>query len=90
MAFHDHLRGPASLLALSASYVVGRTAEQPAVVERGLRKLSASLERAAAGAAAAIRIGRQVRNAPVLRSRPGLLARRDELVPVCTLARIRT
>jgi hypothetical protein len=85
VAFHDHLRGPASLLALSASYVVGRTAEQRAVVERGLRKLSASLERAAAGAAAAIRIGRQVRNAPVLRSRPGLLARRDEIVPVCTL-----
>ena len=85
MAFHDHLRGPASLLALSASYVVGRTAEPPRVAERGLRKLSASLERAAAGAAAAIRIGRQVRNAPVLRSRPGLLARRDEIVPVCTL-----
>jgi len=81
----DQLRGPASLLALSASYVVGRTAERSAAAERGLRKLGASLERAAIGAAAAIRIGRQVRHAPVLRSRPGLLARPDELVPVCTL-----
>lgn len=85
VAFQDHLRGPASLLALSASYVVGRTADAPVAAERGLRKLGASLERAAAGAAAAIRIGRQVRNAPVLRSRPGLLARRDDIVPVCTL-----
>ena len=85
MAFQDHLRGPASLLALSASYVVGRTAAQPAVAERGLRKLSASLERAASGAAAAFRIGRRVRNAPVLRSRPSLLAHRDEVIPVCTL-----
>ena len=90
MALHDqllgHLRGPASLLALSASYVVGRTAEvDPGEAERGLRKLSASLGRAAMGAAAAIRIGRQVRNAPVLRSRPALLARPDEIVPVCTL-----
>jgi len=83
VALHDHLRGPASLLALSASYVVGRSAEPAA--ERGLRKLGASLERAAIGAAAAIRIGRQVRNAPILRSRPSLLARPDELVPVCTL-----
>jgi len=81
----DQLRGPASLLALSASYVVGRTAERSEAAERGLRKLGASLERAAIGAAAAIRIGRQVRHAPVLRSRPGLLARPDELVPVCTL-----
>jgi hypothetical protein len=81
----DQLRGPASLLALSASYVIGRTAERSAAAERGLRKLSASLGRAAIGAAAAIRIGRQVRNAPVLRSRPALLARPDELTPVCTL-----
>jgi hypothetical protein len=43
VAFHDHLRGPASLLALSASYVVGRTAAETVVAERGLRKLSASL-----------------------------------------------
>jgi hypothetical protein len=86
VAIQDLLRGPASLLALSASYVVGRSAAAPSAAnERGLRKLSASLERAAIGAAAAIRIGRQVRNAPVLRSRPGLLARPDELVPVCTL-----
>lgn len=85
MAFQDHLRGPASLLALSAAYVVGRSAEAERVAERGLRKLGASLERAATGAAAAIRIGRQVRNAPVLRSRPALLAWPDELVPVCTL-----
>src|SRR5262249_29490269 len=86
VAFQDLLRGPASVLALSASYVVGRSAAAPSAAnERGLRKLSASLERAAIGAAAAIRIGRQVRNAPVLRSRPGLLARPEELVPVCTL-----
>ncbi|HEX3759887.1 MAG TPA: metallophosphoesterase [Kofleriaceae bacterium] len=86
MALQDLLRGPASVLALSASYVVGRSAaDRPVVPERGLRRLSASLERAAMGAAAAIRIGRQVRNAPVLRSRPSLLARPDELIPVCTL-----
>jgi hypothetical protein len=85
VAFQDHLRAPASLLALSAAYVVGRSAAEPGRAERGLRKLGASLERAASGAAAAIRIGRQVRNAPVLRSRPALLARPDELVPVCTL-----
>jgi hypothetical protein len=75
------------VLALSAAYVVGRSggARGPASSERGLRKLSASIERAAAGAAAAIRIGRQVRNAPVLRSQPRLLARADEIVPVCSL-----
>jgi hypothetical protein len=84
VALHDHLRAPASLLALSASYVVGHSAE-PLVDERGLRKLGASLARAAIGAAAAIRIGWQVRNAPILRSRPSLLARRADLVPVCTL-----
>jgi hypothetical protein len=81
----DHLRGPASLLALSAAYVVGRSADAPGVADRGLRKLGTSLERAAGGAAAAFQIGRQVRRAPILRSRPGLLARVDELVPVCTL-----
>jgi hypothetical protein len=86
VAFQDHLRGPAQLLALSASYVVGRSAAEPgAPAERGLRKLGASLERAATGAAVAFRIGRQVRNAPVLRSRPALLARPEEIVPVCTL-----
>lgn len=41
--------------------------------------------RAASGAAVALRIGRQVRNAPVLRSQPGLIVRADELTPVCTL-----
>jgi len=81
----DHLRGPASLLALSAAYVVGRSASELAAAERGLGKLSASLGRAAAGAAAAIRIGRQVRNAPVLRTRPEIVARHDDLEPVCTL-----
>src|SRR6185503_9759349 len=37
------------------------------------------------GAAEAIRIGMQVRSAPVLRSVPSLLAMPDELTPVCTL-----
>jgi hypothetical protein len=41
--------------------------------------------RAALGAAVAFRIGRQVRNAPVLRSHPALIARSEELTPVCTL-----
>jgi len=84
VAFHDHLRAPASLLALSASYVVGRSAGDVAG-ERGLRKVGASVGRAASGAAAAFRIGRQVRNAPVLRALPSLIAAPAELTPVCTL-----
>ena len=76
MAPRERLGGPASLIALSASYVAGRTAE---------RGLGASLRRAAGGAADAFRIGRQVRNAPVLRPLPSLVARGEELVPVCTL-----
>lgn len=83
MALLDRLRAPASLVALSASYVVGRA--QASAAERGLRKLSASFVRARAGAAAAFRIGRQVRRAPVLRSMPALLAHPDELTQVCTL-----
>jgi 3',5'-cyclic AMP phosphodiesterase CpdA len=79
----DHLRGPSALLTLSASYVVGRSAE--GVAERGLRKLGKSFARARSGAAEAFRIGRQVRNAPVLRSLPALIAHPDELTPVCTL-----
>jgi hypothetical protein len=83
VAVQDYLRAPASLLALSASYVAGRSAG--AAVERGPGKLGASLVRAVLGAAAAFRIGIQVRNAPVLRSRPSLLAYPEELTPVCTL-----
>lgn len=83
MAIRDHLRAPASLVALSASYVVGRA--QPTLAERGLRKLGASLVRARSGAAAAFRIGMQVRRAPVLRRDPGLLAHPDELTQVSTL-----
>ena len=37
------------------------------------------------GAFSAARIGLRVRNAPILRSRPSLLARGDELTTVCTL-----
>ncbi len=76
MALQDRLRGPASLVALSASYVAG------AGTARGLGQ---SVRRAALGAAVAIQIGRQVRNAPVLRSQPGLIVRADEVAPVCTL-----
>jgi hypothetical protein len=83
VAVQDYLRAPASLLALSASYVVGRSGA--AAVEGGIAKLGASLGRVALGAAAAIRIGIQVRNAPVLRSRPSLVTQLDDLVPVCTL-----
>ena len=63
--------------------MVGRSAQGKA--ERGLRKLGASLARARSGAAEAFRIGRQVRTAPVLRSRPSLIAHPDEITPVCTL-----
>src|SRR5262245_35887364 len=49
------------------------------------RKVGAGVRRAAIGAAEAIRIGKQVRSAPVLRSVPTLLAMPDELTPVCTL-----
>jgi hypothetical protein len=80
VAIRDHLRAPVSLVALSASYVVGR-----ASATRGLRKLGASLLRARSGAAAAVRIGMQVRRAPVLRTMPALLAHPDELTQVCTL-----
>lgn len=72
------------MLALSAAYVAGRSGEVM-VAERGLVKLGASLGRAASGAAAAIRIGMQVRSAPVLRSLPSLLAHPDDLTPVCAL-----
>jgi hypothetical protein len=82
----DTLRAPASLVALSAHYVVGRSASgAPDAARRGWRNLGSTVGRAASGAAAAIRIGRQVRNAPVLRSLPTLLAHPDELTPVCTL-----
>ena len=84
MAIRDHLRAPASLVALSASYVVGRTGAS-LVAERGLRKLGASLIRARSGAAAAFQIGLQVRRAPVLRRMPALLAHPDELTQVCSL-----
>jgi Calcineurin-like phosphoesterase len=84
VAVQDYLRGPASLLALSAAYVVGRSADAVSR-ERGLGKLAASLGRAVSGAAVAIQIGRQVRHAPILRSSPSLLARPDELTPVATL-----
>ena len=77
MSFGDRLRGPASLVALSASYLAGAAGER--------RKLGASVGRAASGAAIAFRIGRQVRNAPILRSRPGLIAHAGELTPVCAL-----
>jgi hypothetical protein len=79
VSFVDRLRGPASLVALSASYV----ARAPA--GRRLGKLGASLGRATSGAAAAIRIGRLVRNAPVLRSHAALIAPAQELAPVCAL-----
>jgi hypothetical protein len=84
VAIRDHLRAPVSLVALSASYVVGR-AEATFARERGLRKLGASLVRARAGAAAAFRIGMQVRRAPVLRTQPALLAHPDDLTQVCSL-----
>jgi hypothetical protein len=80
----DRLRGPASLVVLSAHYVMGppdeRDPDRPA-----WRTVGARMRRAAAGAAEAIRIGAQVRSAPVLRSVPSLLAMPDELTPVCTL-----
>ena len=85
MGLLDTLRAPASLVALSAHYVAGRSASGPATARRGWRKLRSSVGRAASGAATAIRIGRQVRNAPVLRSLSTLLAHPDELTPVCTL-----
>jgi hypothetical protein len=83
VAFRDRLRAPVSLVALSASYVVGRA--EASFAESGLRKLGASLVRARSGAMAAVRIGRQVRRAPVLRRQPALLAHPDELTQVCTL-----
>lgn len=84
MALVDHLRAPVSLVALSASYVVGR-AEASFAAERGLGKLSASLARARAGATAAVRIGMAVRRAPVLRRQPALLAHPDDLIQIASL-----
>ena len=72
------------MVALSASYVVGRAGASLAA-ERGLRKLGASLIRARSGAAAAFQIGLQVRRAPVLHRLPALLAHPDELTQVCSL-----
>jgi len=80
----DSLRGPASLLVLSAHYVMGPPEERDPT-RPAWRKVGASVRRAATGAAEAIRIGKQVRGAPVLRSVPTLLAMPDELIPVCTL-----
>jgi hypothetical protein len=61
------LRGPASLLALTASYVARRPGA------------------AVPAAQIAWRVGRQVRNAPILRVDAGVLAAASELVPVCSL-----
>ncbi|MGE0395247.1 MAG: metallophosphoesterase [Kofleriaceae bacterium] len=63
-----HLRGPASLVKLTASFVA-----------------RASLSQIANGAMHAVRIGVQVRRAPILRPRPSLLAHASELAPVCSL-----
>lgn len=67
VAVRSRLRAPASLLALTASYIARRP-------------------RAAVPAAQiALRVGVQVRNAPILRVDHGVLARADELAPVCSL-----
>jgi hypothetical protein len=81
----DSLRGPTSLLVLSAHYVFGRSDGERDPARPAWQNVGASVRRAASGAAAAIRIGKQVRSAPVLRSLPTLLAVADELTPVCTL-----
>jgi hypothetical protein len=61
------LRAPASLIALTASYVARRPRS------------------ALSAAQIAWRVGTQVRKAPILRVDRGVLARPDELVPVCSL-----
>jgi hypothetical protein len=67
VAVNRKYRAPASLIALTASYVVRRPrAMLPA-------------------AQIAWRVGMAVRNAPVLRPDAGVLARPDEIVPVCSL-----
>ncbi|HEY4176395.1 MAG TPA: metallophosphoesterase [Kofleriaceae bacterium] len=68
MSLLDRLRGPASLVTLTASY---------------MRR--ASLREIATGARIAVEIGRRVRHAPILRPNRELLARPDDLAPVCTL-----
>lgn len=64
----ERLRGPASLVKLTASFMA-----------------RASLGQIANGAMEAVRIGFQVRRAPVLRPRASLLASTDEIAPVASL-----
>lgn len=84
-------RGSAALGALSASYVLGRPfatlVGAPGWVRLGLVPACAawSAGLAVTGAASALRIGMRVRRAPVLRSRPRLLATLDEIEPVVSL-----
>jgi hypothetical protein len=85
------LRGPIQLATLSASYVLGRPIATLVGAPRLLRLALApactawSIALAATGAAEAYRVGMRVRGAPILRSRPALLASDDELVPVVSL-----
>ncbi|MFN0250665.1 MAG: metallophosphoesterase family protein [Kofleriaceae bacterium] len=64
----ERLRGPASLVKLTASFVA-----------------RASLGQIVNGAMHAVRIGLQVRRAPILRPRPTVLASKSELSWVCSL-----
>ncbi len=91
MGVLDRLRGPAALARLSLSYISGRPLAAMTGVPRRLRPFLlpacvgwASLL-AFTGAVAALRIGVRVRRAPILRPRPSLLARADQLAAVCTL-----
>src|SRR5687767_1447306 len=85
MALRDLLRGPTALLALSASYVLGRPRQTPLSLARLPLWLLSSIAVAASGTIAAARIGLRARSAPVLRSGQSVLARLDELTTVCTL-----
>jgi hypothetical protein len=64
----ERLRGPASLVRLTASFMA-----------------RASLGQIASGALHAVRIGVQVRRAPILRPLPSLLVQPAEIAPVCSL-----
>jgi hypothetical protein len=87
----DKLHASATLVALSASYVLRRPVATLVGAPRPLALALApaialwSGALAAAGALVALRVGTRVRRAPVLRAGRDVLADADELAPVCTL-----